>query len=115
MSDALTVKNKIRLWKMDTQGSEVSILRGAQKTLSRTEYLLMEWWPYGAGRLGHKAHDLVNCIESSFDQFARLNGGELSFRSIEHLEKDMAQLSNVPADQVMYIFSKKHQNDSFPI
>jgi FkbM family methyltransferase len=43
------------LLKLDTQGSEVRILRGAQHVLEQVDVLVLEYWPAGLARLGDRA------------------------------------------------------------
>lgn len=43
------------LLKLDTQGSEVRILRGAQRVLQQVDAIVLEYWPAGLARLGDRA------------------------------------------------------------
>jgi FkbM family methyltransferase len=45
--------------KLDTQGSEVAILRGATTALSAKPMLVLEFWPYGLRRCGASAEELL--------------------------------------------------------
>ena len=44
--------------KVDTQGCEVRVLAGAENTLARTDYLVIEYWPAGVRRMGDSAQAL---------------------------------------------------------
>ena len=45
--------------KIDTQGCEVHVLRGAQETLRCVDTLILEYWPLGIARLGDKLTDFI--------------------------------------------------------
>lgn len=106
VSEAAPQGGPIRLWKMDTQGSEVSILRGAKRTLERTQYLLTEYWPYALARVGHNADHFVSCVQDNFAQFCRFTKGDLIFQPIERLREDLSKPSNTPCGESMYVFRK---------
>jgi FkbM family methyltransferase len=44
--------------KIDTQGAEVRVLLGAEKTLHDVDYLVVEYWPAGLLRMGNTAEQL---------------------------------------------------------
>jgi FkbM family methyltransferase len=51
------------LIKLDTQGSEVAILRGGRRTWSRPDVVIvLEFWPYGLQRCGASAKDLLTLL-----------------------------------------------------
>lgn len=88
----LRLKNKrIRLLKMDTQGSEIHILKGAAQTLLHTDYLLMEYWPYVMDRAGCSPEDFLNCVEDCFSEFTRVEDPLPPFRSISQLKSDLTK------------------------
>ena len=45
--------------KIDTQGCEVRVLRGAQQTLKQVDTLILEYWPLGVTRLGDSLVDFI--------------------------------------------------------
>lgn len=54
--------------KIDTQGSEVAILRGGVQGWSRsTIVLILEFWPYGLERCGASADDLLDLLSTRID------------------------------------------------
>jgi FkbM family methyltransferase len=53
--------------KLDTQGSEVAILRGATAALSASPTLVLEFWPYGLRRCGASADELLALIGPMID------------------------------------------------
>jgi len=83
------VKNKvIKLVKLDCQGSEVAILRGAQKTLEKVEYLVTEYWPYGIRRAGYEPSQFVQIVKSSFTSFAKVsNNSEISYGNFKPMSE----------------------------
>jgi FkbM family methyltransferase len=44
--------------KVDTQGCEVRVLRGAERLLDSVDYLICEYWPYGLWRMGDTPGEL---------------------------------------------------------
>jgi FkbM family methyltransferase len=67
MAADLYKRKGIRLMKIDTQGSEFKILKGADSALRNTEYLIMEFWPYGLKRAGDSAEELLDLVFKYFD------------------------------------------------
>jgi FkbM family methyltransferase len=53
--------------KLDTQGSEVAILRGAVAALSANPMLVLEFWPYGLRRCGASADELLAIVGPMID------------------------------------------------
>ena len=49
--------------KLDTQGAELQILKGAEHFLQKVDYLIIEFWPYGLRRLGNYPEELIKIIE----------------------------------------------------
>lgn len=52
--------------KVDIQGAEVHFLEGAQAILSRTDWLVIEFWPYGIIRAGSRPEDFFARLEAHF-------------------------------------------------
>jgi FkbM family methyltransferase len=48
--------------KLDTQGSEVAILRGAAAALATNPMIVIEFWPYGLRRCGASSDELLDII-----------------------------------------------------
>ncbi|MBE9015416.1 FkbM family methyltransferase [Chroococcidiopsidales cyanobacterium LEGE 13417] len=72
LADNLEKNKVVRLMKLDCQGSEVAILRGAHKTLEKIEYLVTEYWPYGIRRAGYEPSNFIQIVKSSFTSFAEV-------------------------------------------
>jgi FkbM family methyltransferase len=53
--------------KLDTQGSEVAILRGATAALAASPMLVLEFWPYGLRRCGASADELLALVGPLID------------------------------------------------
>lgn len=49
--------------KIDTQGAEVTVLRGARETLKSVDLLVVEFSPYHLGRMGSDVTDFIKEIE----------------------------------------------------
>jgi FkbM family methyltransferase len=65
--DALLAQEPLQrpvVLKVDTQGAEVHVLRGATGILSSVDAIILEYWPYGLRRLGTTAGELRQCIEA---------------------------------------------------
>jgi FkbM family methyltransferase len=100
----------IKLMKIDTQGAEVAVFRGARKTLRSIAFMTAEFWPYGIRRGGYDPEEYCEAIASSFTRFTRLNSATIEFRPIEALRADMAQphdySPNTPVEYSDYLFAK---------
>ena len=97
----------VRLLKLDTQGSEVLIMRGAEQTLARTEFLISEYWPYGMKRLGVTADDFYACVKDKFSEFSRCKSGEWQFKPIFQLSEDLAHSCDADWNGATYVFRKQ--------
>lgn len=71
--------------KVDTQGAEVDVLKGAAALLPQIDLLAIEFWPAGLRRLGGDAETLVSLIEA----------GGFSHGVITKLDGDDAQTISV--------------------
>lgn len=60
--DHATKGIRVDFVKMDTQGSEVSILNGMTSVLRQKPTMVMEFWPYGLERCGATAAELVDIL-----------------------------------------------------
>ncbi len=65
-------KSTIKLLKVDCQGWEVAVLRGAKNTLSRTQFLLIEFEPSLLNDAGMSASDYASEIRDHFSSFAKI-------------------------------------------
>jgi hypothetical protein len=65
LDDAVPPLGPIGFLKLDTQGSEVKILRGARAVLARSKgqfSAIIEYWPYGLASCGSSHHELAEAI-----------------------------------------------------
>ncbi len=97
---------KVRLLKMDAQGSEVLIMQGAQKTLAKCEFMITEYWPYGMERLGASAEDFYNCVKNEFSEFSRCQYGEWQFKPIAQLREELSRPAENAWGDITYVFRK---------
>lgn len=88
-------EGRVRLAKLDCQGSEAAILLGGSETLRRIDYLATEYWPYGIRRSGQDPEKFLGILERSFECFARLKSeaGPAEMRPISELRSHAAQLT----------------------
>ena len=66
--------------KLDTQGAEARVLRGAPRTLPAIEHAVVEFWPYGQRRIGEPAFALDALLCASFPYAAVIERGALPMR-----------------------------------
>ena len=82
--------------KLDTQGAEVRILRGAEGSLPHIDHLICEFWPYGLRRMGDSAAELIECFRGfSYGTILRLDEVPKRLPSIDRL---CARLEWLPID-----------------
>lgn len=64
--DDLTIDyEEIYLLKIDVEGGEYQVLRGAKKTLKKTKYLLVEYCPKAYQRSGFKLSQVIQILETN--------------------------------------------------
>lgn len=89
MVDAVTLDealshhtSRFRLLKLDCQGAEPAIIKGAQNVLSKTDYLATEYWPYGIRRAGYDPRAFIDELADQFNSFATFDGSApIQFKS----------------------------------
>lgn len=62
--------------KIDTQGAEPFVIAGGRRILARAGLLILEFWPYGAARLGGDLHIVIDFLEKEFDRIIIVPGEE---------------------------------------
>jgi len=62
--------------KIDTQGAEPFVIAGGRRILTRAGLLILEFWPYGAARLGGDLHIVIDFLEKEFDRIIIVPGGD---------------------------------------
>jgi FkbM family methyltransferase len=96
---------RLKLIKIDSQGSEVSIFNGAEKALSNSEYVLTEYWPYGLERAGKNANDFFNTVKDHFSQFSR-SDNQFQFQPMSGLLADLSCPAKTHCGETVYVFRK---------
>lgn len=87
----------ICLLKIDTQGAEVGVLRGAKDALLRTRYLFVEYSPSEIRNRGFTTEEFVDLISGAFESFGRvqeLKGQPSDFLPIAQLRSDLQRPLN---------------------
>lgn len=91
-----TLLQKPIVLKIDTQGAEVKVLKGASELLKKVDYIIAEYWPYGLKRMGNSTEDFIEIIKqfkygATFD-----DDGEIP--TLIPIEKLIEQLQCIPVD-----------------
>jgi FkbM family methyltransferase len=60
--------------KIDTQGAEPFVVKGARKTLAAAGLLILEFWPYGMVRMGGNPDEVIRCLEQDFATLSLVDG-----------------------------------------
>jgi FkbM family methyltransferase len=79
----------IGLFKIDTQGAEVAIFRGAPRALGRVKHMVAEFWPHGLERAGYGVDEYANIVSAHFSRFARLSSADIQTRPISEFQADI--------------------------
>jgi len=82
--------------KLDTQGAELRVLSGAERSLPHIDYLICEFWPYGLRRMGDSSEGLIECFRDfSYGTILRIDQLPKRLPSIDRL---CARLDWLPSD-----------------
>ena len=82
--------------KLDTQGSELRVLRGAERSLPHIDHPICEFWPHGLRRMGDSPGDLIALFRDfSYGTILRLD--ELPER-LPPVDRLCARLDWLPTD-----------------
>ena len=82
--------------KVDTQGAEARVLRGASRSLPLIDHLICEYWPYGLHRMGDSA-EMLGEILTAFPFGAVLSAEGLP-RRLTGTQELLQGLSWIPTD-----------------
>jgi FkbM family methyltransferase len=77
--DDMVVSGPVALLKVDVEGFELSVLKGAPNVLARTRAVLFESWDDLASRFGSSAADVIDLLRESGFSMHRLVGSRLEF------------------------------------
>jgi len=81
------INKEIALIKMDVQGAEFLILRGAKNLLKRVKAIIFEFWPYGLKLANEKTEDLLNFLISNGFVLFDLNLSGRNIKKIKDIEE----------------------------
>jgi FkbM family methyltransferase len=86
--------------KLDTQGAEARVLRGARQSLAQVDYLIVEYYPLGLRRLGDRAEALQALLGAHFSLGCVLDqaGGAPQFVEIAELFRQLAWVATDGSD-----------------
>ena len=101
--DSLLRERPVRFLKIDVEGHEPALLRGADRVLGagQADYLLIELSGDVIGRSGGSAAELIDLLEDrgySFVRFIRANEGLAPRRSYRHLMLDQLRRGGQAGD-----------------
>lgn len=82
--------------KVDCQGAEARVLRGARASLTRVDSLVIEYWPAGLLRMGDSAQALQQLLLCF--PYAALHGFHSLDERLPSTESVFAQLAWIPTD-----------------
>jgi len=85
--------------KVDTQGSEVRVFRGAEKCLNLVDYLIVEYWPYGLLRIGDSTEAFIQAIRQ-FQYGAMYDDSKLGILELRPIEELINVISSIPQNNV---------------
>lgn len=83
--------------KLDAQGAEVRVLRGAQRTLEQVDALIVEWWPAGLVRMGDSANALYAAL-TAFPYAALLEQNAPPPQLLQDRTQLLESMAWIPAD-----------------
>jgi FkbM family methyltransferase len=83
--DDLTPPGPIALLKVDVEGFELPVFRGAADTLSRTRTILFESWDQHVARYGYDVRDTLSLLEAAGFSLSRLGDDGEKRIDVEHL------------------------------
>lgn len=106
-----TKKQKIDLIKIDTQGSEEMIIKGARNVIKRDKPIIfMEFWPIGLRRAGYEPERLLAEVVKLGYEIENVN---TSSRKVERLSKrkitSMCSINSKEAGYTNFILRMKNQ------
>lgn len=82
--------------KVDCQGAEARVLRGARASLARVDHLVIEYWPAGLLHMGDSAQALQQLLLCF--PYAALHGFHALDQRLPSTESVFAQLAWIPTD-----------------
>ncbi len=95
---------KVGFVKIDTQGAELRILRGAGKLFSRRVPMWeIEFWPTGLKNMGEDPKELLDLFEAKFDWFMDEKVGIAGLRPISDLRASANALTGIHHTDYLFL------------
>jgi FkbM family methyltransferase len=95
--------------KMDVQGAEVAVLQGATNFISKIDYLIAEFWPYGLARQNNTPEEFIE-LTKCFPYGKLIKNGRVddTFHPIESVIEKMREISgpNYYPDHLDVVYSR---------
>jgi FkbM family methyltransferase len=91
LDDVIPPGTRVDFIKIDTQGAETKVLRGAKRVLDESLGLkmLIEYWPYGLAQGGSSGEELLSVLEKHDFAFAPLG------KAIDHCTVENRRFTNL--------------------
>lgn len=87
--------------KLDVQGAELRVLKGAAASLAMVDTLIVEYWPAGLRRMGDSAEQLAELLCGAFGHGARLGAADAHLRlhTAEQVFEDLSWVATDGSDE----------------
>jgi FkbM family methyltransferase len=84
--------------KLDVQGAEVRVLRGAANVLPQLDYLYVEYWPYGLMRMGDSVEEFIHFMKTFQFGIVFDDNSTYEVSTFKPIEVILEQIGKVPRD-----------------
>lgn len=114
LDELLKHEPKITILKLDVEGCELQALRGARKTLAKTDVVYFESAPQSFQDMGYTLADIISLLkEHGFTTYKHDSVFSLGELSCDHTTKE--RYENLVAVKDVHLYSTRITETSFPI